>query len=138
MELLLNTFWLLIALVSFFWWRRRFIRIRPALGFRALAPLLAFTCALAIVFPVISVTDDLHAQVAVTDDSLARRRSVSSADGAHSPFGKWKRFSSPALLSTAVNEAAFRPLGAAIVIVDPTARPNVANLLIAERAPPTF
>ncbi len=74
MELLLNTLWLLLALASFAYcqpfdrrrergrWRKKFSRSTVAL-----------VCALALLFPVISLTDDLHGESAVAEDSSTLR-----------------------------------------------------------------
>ncbi len=140
MELLLNLIWLLIAVASFARWRRRLMAVRAnrRSHLRAVAPLLAFVCALAIVFPVISVTDDLHAQLAVTDDSSARRRSSLSLSGGHESLSKGKLSSPPALLSTSALEPAFRSLVAGWIVMDscPRAIASVRNL--SGRAPPTL
>jgi len=71
MELILNLGWLLLAVACYrFWWPRR---RRPGAGtppcFRGLV---ALGCALVVLFPIISVTDDLHAEQAVMEDSSAR------------------------------------------------------------------
>ena len=70
MEILLNSLWLLVAMGAFLFWqaegeegtaRRREHNRR----FR----LLALACALILLFPTISLTDDLHAEQAVMEDS---------------------------------------------------------------------
>ncbi|MGO9269427.1 MAG: hypothetical protein ACLQOO_04075 [Terriglobia bacterium] len=71
MELILNLGWLLLAVACYhFWWpRRRRSGAGTTRGFRGL---LALGCALVVLFPIISVTDDLHAEQAVMEDSSAR------------------------------------------------------------------
>jgi hypothetical protein len=70
MEVLLNSIWLLVALGAFRFWhaeqagaatcrRQHNNRYRVA----------ALACALVLLFPVISVTDDLHAEQAPMEDS---------------------------------------------------------------------
>ena len=71
MELILNLGWLLLAAACFhFWWprKRRFGGQRN----RSLRGFLALGCALVVLFPIISVTDDLHEEQAVMEDSSAR------------------------------------------------------------------
>jgi len=70
MEVLLNTFWLLIAVGAFLFWRpekQRGVRAGRHYG-RSLA-MVALACALVLLFPVISLTDDLHAEQAAMEDS---------------------------------------------------------------------
>jgi hypothetical protein len=89
MELILNLGWLLLAVACYqFWWprqRRSGARMRGC--FREL---LALGCALIVLFPIISVTDDLHAEQAVMEDSSARvsklRGNVHSAASARQHF----------------------------------------------------
>jgi hypothetical protein len=70
MELILNLGWLLLAAACFhFWWPRKRSGGR---GNRAAQCLLALGCALVVLFPVISVTDDLHEEQAVMEDSSAK------------------------------------------------------------------
>ncbi len=71
MELLLNALWLLTAAGAITLWyygssRAHAMRLKN----RTLSgQLVALGCALMLLFPVISVTDDLHAQQAVIEDS---------------------------------------------------------------------
>lgn len=80
MEIGLNLLWLLLAAGAFLLWGRgaaRPLRRRHALRLAALG------CALALLFPVISVTDDLHPQQAVMEDSNPSKRALRSAS--HAP-----------------------------------------------------
>jgi len=75
MELLLNLVWLLMVLPACWLWQHK---SAPAgRRFASLQCLLALGCALVILFPVISATDDLHAMRAEMDESQASKRSVS-------------------------------------------------------------
>ena len=70
MELLLNIFWLLLALPAYLLWRRH-------RDFGSLRGMLTLTCMLVILFPVISATDDLYAQQQVMEESSpSRQRSL--------------------------------------------------------------
>ena len=78
MELSLNLIWMLLAAVSFVLaWRDR--------GNRTLAcghswrRILTLACALAIFFPVISVTDDLHPAQVLMEDSNPSKRILKSS-----------------------------------------------------------
>lgn len=70
MELLLNLCWLLIAASALCAWGRR----RDVVAARS--HLIALICLLALLFPVISATDDLHAMRPEIEDSASNRRSL--------------------------------------------------------------
>ena len=70
LEVLLNVFWLLVAIAAFLSWRTQSGGRRPARrGGTRPARTLALACALSLLFPVISLTDDLHQVQAVMEDS---------------------------------------------------------------------
>jgi hypothetical protein len=73
MELLLNLAWLLLALPACWLWRQ------GARRFSSLQCLLALGCALVLLFPVISASDDLHAMRAEMEDSSISKRTVRQA-----------------------------------------------------------
>src|SRR5579863_1036289 len=90
MELALNLFWLLLTIVSLVLWGRR--SASPP-GRRRRVPvlsLIALGSALAILFPVISVSDDLHAEQAVLEESSPAKRSLRQAGHFASNPGKLK------------------------------------------------
>lgn len=72
MELLLNLAWLALALMAFI----AFVRRRKATGRHPQATfktaLLALACALVLLFPVVSASDDLHPTQAVLEDATKR------------------------------------------------------------------
>jgi len=77
MEVLLNTLWLLVAIGTFLFWRPERSKRAPAVrGHGRILAILALACALLLLFPVISLTDDLHAEQAAMEDSS---RSVTKA-----------------------------------------------------------
>ena len=78
MELLLNLVWLLMVLPAYWLWRRG-AGARAARRITALQFLLALGCALVLLFPVISATDDLHAMRAEMEESAASKRAVRQA-----------------------------------------------------------
>jgi hypothetical protein len=78
MELFLNLVWLLLAVPAYCLWRKA--RRGPNLdGQSSLQYLLALGCALVLLFPVVSATDDLHAMSAEMEESSKRgiRQTVS-------------------------------------------------------------
>lgn len=78
MELLLNLAWILLAVPAYWLWRRD-AEARPACRVSSLQCLLALGCALVLLFPVISATDDLHAMRAEMEDSAVSKRAVRQA-----------------------------------------------------------
>lgn len=70
MEVLLNTIWLLGSIGAFAFWRPG-RRAAARLGRREsnILATLALACALLLLFPVISLTDDLHAEQYPMEDS---------------------------------------------------------------------
>jgi len=99
MEILLNFFWLLIALAAFVcWWPRLSSCNAQARGnLRALRPLLALVFALAVLFPAISVTDDLHPALYVVEDASSSRRSIVAGSGYHQQSNLGWPLSPPAI-----------------------------------------
>jgi len=89
MELSLNLLWLLLAIASFAFFLRSGDRQSLACS-HSLRRILALACALVIFFPIISLTDDLHAaQVVMEDSNPVKRMSKSSgAPGAASNPGR--------------------------------------------------
>ena len=75
MELLLNLAWVLLALPAYWLWRREAgSRAQRRTG--SVECLLALACALILLFPVISASDDLHAMRAEMEDSAISKRTV--------------------------------------------------------------
>jgi len=93
MELLLNLAWLLLAVPAYWLWRRS-AEARPGEKFRSIQCFLALGCALVVLFPVISATDDLRAMKAEMEESPTSKRSIRQASNDKTGIGKWQ---SPAL-----------------------------------------
>jgi hypothetical protein len=75
MELLLNLAWLLLAMPAYWFWHKT----KPAKterSFRPLHAVLALGCALVILFPLISATDDLHVIGTEIEEPSASKRSI--------------------------------------------------------------
>jgi hypothetical protein len=75
MEHLLNLLWLLLMVPGYRVWRKRY---RNSESFRCL---LALACALVLLFPVISATDDLRAMRQEMEDSPPFRRVLKAGTG---------------------------------------------------------
>lgn len=78
MELLLNLVWLLLAVPAYWLWRESG-QGHSRRNFNALQVLLALGCAIVLLFPVISATDDLHAMRAEIEEPSSSKRSVRQA-----------------------------------------------------------
>jgi|SRR5271165_6531889 len=78
MELLLNLAWLLLALPACWLWQRS-ADVRGVRRVRSLQCLLALGCAVVLLFPVISATDDLHAMRSEMEESSSSKRAVRQA-----------------------------------------------------------
>jgi hypothetical protein len=93
MELGLNLLWLLLAAAGFaLLWRGRGNRaLTCRQSFRRIVSL---ACALVIVFPIISLTDDLHAAQAVIEDSKPAK-GISKSSGAHGAASNLNKSSLP-------------------------------------------
>ena len=90
MELSLNLLWLAVAVASL-WLFAPGGRKSAAAGRTSWCPILSLLCALAIMFPVISVTDDLHAEQIVMEDS-SRVKRLSKSSGAPGPAPNHSRW----------------------------------------------
>jgi len=77
-ELLLNLFWLLVALVGVGLWRLRWARgCRGAIERRAMVhSAVGLGCVLVMLFFAISLTDDLHAAPVLAEDARSSRRTL--------------------------------------------------------------
>jgi len=87
MELILNITWVLLAGATLWVWRTRWVHDRN----RALPPSLrewtAVSVALILLFFAVSMSDDLHPEMMLFEDSATSRRSSSlSVDAHHSPL----------------------------------------------------
>jgi hypothetical protein len=99
MELLLNLFWLLLALPAYWLWR--YSRTAPKrCRFDALRCFLALGCMLVILFPVVSATDDLRAMRAEMEESPSKK-SICQSGGDKPGSLKWQ--AQPALASASTS-----------------------------------
>jgi hypothetical protein len=86
MELILNVAWLVLAVVSYVLLFRRLANYDPKDGRiqSRLQHILALTCVLAILFPVISLSDDLLAVQAKVEDASLSRLAIKKFEAKHS------------------------------------------------------
>jgi hypothetical protein len=69
MEVLLNIIWVLVAMGAFLFWQAQVEGAARRREHNSRYRFLALTVALVLLFPVISLTDDLHAEQAAMEDS---------------------------------------------------------------------
>jgi hypothetical protein len=129
MELLLNLAWLMLALPAYCLWRRDASKVS------SLQCLLALACALVLLFPVISASDDLHAMRAEMEDSSINKRTVRPAGSDKNSAWVNRLQGPPAVIANPVQLVA-PEVGLLEVSADcasPLARPSVFHGV---RAPP--
>ena len=112
MELLLNTFWLVIAAGALGVWIRRWRRgaKRQDLPLQ----LFALGCVLVLLLPVISVTDDLHATTLAVEASGFSRKILKSITPSGALVHPWRPVIPVVLLLALFSAAARKLVGAAI------------------------
>ncbi len=79
MELLLNLFWLTLALPAIWMWRNQLVCDGDRRCFDRIRPIVLFGCVLMLLFPVVSATDDLHAMRQEIEESSPSKRVVKQA-----------------------------------------------------------
>ena len=99
METILNLVWLAVTLAALWVWRFRWAASRRNPRHNLRQEAFAIVCLLALLFPVISLSDDLHPEIAVVDSASGKRQCLVSASGAHNPdAGKLPNIHSAAAL----------------------------------------
>src|SRR5579872_6357621 len=73
METFLNLVWLAVTLAAVWLWRYRWVGSRPHPTHSCRMEVVAIVCVLALLFPVISLTDDLHPEVVPADTVSSKR-----------------------------------------------------------------
>lgn len=107
MELLLNMIWLAVATTLVFLWRTRWLPQLPgsSLRNRKRQSFVGLICVLALLFPAISLTDDLHP----TEIALPDTKSVYAVAQAHDSTGPSPRsHSAPQGFAGAISVSRFR------------------------------
>src|ERR1700676_545823 len=75
METLLNLLWLIVALGLIGLWRFRWCSSRQNRGAGILPEIIAIGCAISLLLPAISLTDDLHPEIVAVDAASGKRNS---------------------------------------------------------------
>lgn len=129
MELLLNLCWLALLLPAGLLWRRRTASRGHATGFQHLCVL---GCALVLLFPVISATDDLHPMRPEMEESKRTfRHAGHCACSLHSLAHSWQ----PALPGSVPPAVTFEPVGMCFLLLPDLVETSSAAIP-AGRAPP--
>jgi hypothetical protein len=85
METILNVVWLVVTLATLWLWRFRWAASRRNPRHNVRQEAIAMVCLLALLFPVISLSDDLHPEIAVVDSASGKRQCLAVARVAHNP-----------------------------------------------------
>jgi|SRR5580658_5815063 hypothetical protein len=83
MEIFLNIFWVVITLAGVIAWRTRWTRQTRLRRHAAWREWSAFVCAMVLLFFVVSLTDDLHAELMLFEECSTSRRHATCAVCAH-------------------------------------------------------
>ena len=88
METVLNLIWLIVTVAALWLWRFRWLVSRRKPRACVLLEVVAMGCVLALLFPVISLTDDLHPEILAVDASSGKRSTCLLVAGAtQTPHG---------------------------------------------------
>ena len=85
MELFLNILWVLITLAGVAVWRTRWMRQTRLRRHAAWREWTAFVCAMVLLFFVVSLTDDLHAELMLLEECSNTRRHATCLVCPHHP-----------------------------------------------------
>jgi len=91
MELLLNFLWLMLALPALAIWRQHHLASRRTKRPHHFRSFLLLSCLLILLFPAVSISDDLHPISAEIEESGPFKRTIKQSAGAKSPThaGMW-------------------------------------------------
>jgi len=134
MELLLNLAWLLLGVPAYYIWRSCRQRRAPARWTSAQC-VLALGCALIVLFPVVSATDDLHVMRAEIEETPTSKRSICHKSSDR-PSG-WKWHAQTSLVSISLPN--FVPASTRLDVPDFLLQsPSHPEIKPTGRAPPYF
>ncbi|HEX8817528.1 MAG TPA: hypothetical protein VF753_18700 [Terriglobales bacterium] len=131
MELLLNLVWVLVAATVLYAWGRR--RNHP----QARPRLVVLLCLLALIFPVISATDDLHAMNSEMEDSISVRRSAKQTI-AGKPVGQPFVYHAPAMAAANFSGFSLVDVGAVTNLEESAGITTLPLTVHSSRAPPRW
>lgn len=85
MELFLNIFWFAITVAGVILWRTRWAREHRIRRHASWREWTAFVCSMVLLFFVVSLTDDLHAELMLIEECSSSRRQASCFACPHHP-----------------------------------------------------
>lgn len=105
MESFLNILWVAIALGALAVWRLRWVRERDCARRDSLQEWTAFGCVIVLLFFAVSMSDDLHSEIVVLEESFSTRRHALVLTSFHhtAPDAKTPVFSFVAVLPARVS-----------------------------------
>ncbi|HWX38623.1 MAG TPA: hypothetical protein VNY09_05230 [Candidatus Sulfotelmatobacter sp.] len=138
-EAILNLVWLGVTLAALWLWRFRWKGARRSPGHNVRLEAVAMICILALLFPVISLTDDLHPEVIPVDATSSKRAlcllAAQHAHGSHAGASSNQQFVFAVFRDSHVQlELGF----AGYVRHSPALNPLSRRSVTSERAPPSL
>jgi hypothetical protein len=134
MELLLNLFWLLLAMPAYWLWRYSRTASQRC-QFQALQCFLALGCLLVILFPVVSASDDMRAMRTEMEESSSKK-SICQAVGDKQSSSKWQ--AQPAALASTSTSCGFGESAWHWVPASVSSSSSARVIARSDRAPPRF
>jgi hypothetical protein len=139
METILNLIWLAVTVAAIWLWRFRWSVSRQNPRHGARMEVVAIVCVLALLFPVISLTDDLHPDM-VPADTVSSKRNLCllvahTSQAANSKLSLHAHHF-PALVSLSTAAVEFSSAG--VVLIEPILQPRCASTPGIGRAPPSL
>jgi hypothetical protein len=122
METLLNLSWLAVTLGLIGLWKFRWLHSRRNPNSRILPEAIAIACAISLLLPAISLTDDLHPEIVAVDAAAGKRNKISLAAPTSRPDDSSRKsgfHSVTALLPLQVAEVELRATGRVILALTP-------------------
>jgi hypothetical protein len=135
MEAFLNFLWVLIAAVALGIWRTRWQHEQRESRRDPVREWTAMGCALVLLFFAVSLTDDLHSEIALFDESSAGRLFTASAHSSPQA-GENVPYSGPAIMPFDLSIQHLRQIGTAIPETV-FQRTDISVEVSAGRAPPS-
>ncbi len=132
MELLLNLGWLLLAMPALWLWRES-VRTPCRRRCSALQGIFCLACALVILFPVVSATDDLRVMRAEMEESPTSKRSIGHSSDDR---GSGQKSQAQPALASAYYPVGLFELGWFGVAVKLVSNPTSPAVIRGGRAPP--
>jgi hypothetical protein len=139
METFLNLVWLVVTVVAVWLWRFRWTTSRRNPRHSTRMEAVAMVCALALLFPVISLTDDLHPETVAVDAASGKRNACLIA--ASSPQVRSTAVSSGTHLAVGMISRPFSAINLTIAEISTIAKPYDPGFLASSfrgRSPPSL